>query len=126
MAIIKLKEKLMANPNILFAFVFGSYAQGREKPGSDLDLAVYFQDPPQGLPLLDFISEVSDFAGKEVDLVVLNRASAFLRHQVMKQGVRLFAKSPVSYRRFREKTIEDYQTYKFVSGLNHNDRQSTH
>lgn len=114
----KLKYKLEADPNILFALVFGSYAQGKEKPGSDLDLALYFQDPPQGLALLDLINQLSNFVKIEVDLVVLNRASAFLRHQIMKQCIRLFIKAPVRYRQFRENTIIDYQTYKYVSGMN--------
>lgn len=122
MEIEKLKNRLMADPNILFALVFGSYARGKEKPGSDLDLALYFENPPEGLELLDFISRLSDFMKTEVDLVVLNRASAFLRHQIMKQCIRLFIKAPVRYRQFREKTIADYQTYKYVSGMDRYDR----
>lgn len=118
----KLKQKLMTDPNILFALVFGSHAQGKEKPGSDLDLALYFQDPPEGLALLDLIHRLSDFMETEVDLVVLNRASAFLRHQIMKRCIRLFIQAPVRYRQFREKTIADYQTYKYVFGMNRYDR----
>ncbi len=119
----KLEQKLMTDPNILFALVFGSYAQGKEKPGSsDLDLAVYFQNPPEGLAQLGLINELSNFMETEVDLVVLNRASAFLRHQIMKQCMRLLIKAPIRYRQFREKTITDYQTYKYVSGMNRYDR----
>jgi uncharacterized protein len=122
MEIEKLKNRLMADPNILFALVFGSYARGKEKPGSDLDLALYFENPPEGLELLEFISRLSDLMETEVDLVVLNRASAFLRHQIMKKCIRLFIKAPVRYRQFREKTIADYQTYKYVSGMDRYDR----
>ena len=55
--------------------------------------------------------------GKEVDLTVLNRASAFLRHQVMKYGFFLLIKDRSTYAHFREKTIYDYQEYKFLSGM---------
>ncbi|MCU0579701.1 MAG: nucleotidyltransferase domain-containing protein, partial [Desulfobacterota bacterium] len=55
--------------------------------------------------------------GAEIDLVVLNKASAFLRHQIFKTGVPLLVKDPVGYRLFREKTITDYQEFLFISGM---------
>ncbi|MBP1723828.1 MAG: hypothetical protein H6Q44_1533, partial [Deltaproteobacteria bacterium] len=39
-----------------------------------------------------------------------------MRHQVFKTGVPLLIKDSVIYRRFREKTITDYQESKYVSG----------
>lgn len=120
-----LKDKLFQDPNILFALLFGSHAKGSHRPGSDLDLAVYFRNPPQGLELLDLIHRLSESLKKEVDLVVLNHASAFLRHQVMKYGIRLFIKNQAVYRRFREQTMTDYDIYKFVSGMDKYDRQTS-
>ena len=79
-------------------------------------------DPPQGLALLDVINILSNMAQKEVDLVVLNRASAFLRHQIIKEGIRFLIKDPVGYRQFREKTMIDYDIYKHITGLHSNDR----
>ena len=58
----------------------------------------------------------------EIDLAVLNRASAFMRHQVFKTGVPLLIKDPLIYRRFREKTITDYQDFKYLSGMPTYDR----
>ena len=97
--------------------LFGSHKAGKSSAGSDLDVAVYFKKPPEGMALLHYINALSNAAGAEVDLSVLNRASAFLRHQVFKTGVPLVIRDPVGYRRFREKTITDYQEYKYVSGM---------
>jgi len=119
-----LKEKLKRDPNVLFALVFGSRAKGLNKPLSDVDVAVFFKQPLSGLDLLELIHELSGFVGKEVDLVVLNNASAFLRHQVMKKCIRLFVRDQLIYREFREKTMTDYDTYKFVSGMDRYDRQT--
>jgi hypothetical protein len=71
---------------------------------------------------LDLIHELSEHTRKEIDLVVLNHASAFLRHQVMKYGIRLFVQDEVVYRRFREQTMTDYEIYKYVSGMDEYDR----
>jgi uncharacterized protein len=120
--ILKLTQIFMDDENIQFAFLFGSYAGRHHKRRSDLDIAIFVENPPEGLDLLYYINKLSDLSGREVDLVVLNTASAFLRHQVMKFGIPLVIKTRVLYRKFRERTISDYSEYKFVSGLDDYDR----
>lgn len=123
-AIEKLENHLQGDANTLFALVFGSMAGGRAKPDSDLDLAVYFRRPPEGLEVLRMVNDLSNLAGREIDLVILNRASAFLRHQVMKNGLRLVIRDRSAYIRFREKTMTDYDEYKYISGMGAYDRFS--
>ena len=74
--------------------------------------------------MLGFINKLSDLTGKDVDVVVLNSASALLKHQVMKNKINLTIKDETLYRDFREKTIADYDEYKYVTGMNGYDRQS--
>jgi hypothetical protein len=118
----RVREVCEADDHILFAFLFGSFAAGRSREASDLDIAVYFSMPPAGPAVLDLANRLSDTAGREVHLAVLNDASALLRHQVMKSGLRLVIKDPVLFRRFREAVMSDYDEYKFVSGMVRYDR----
>ena len=118
---LKLTNLFLKDSNILFAILFGSHVQKKQK-SSDIDVAIYFKKPPEGLKLLRLINMLSNQSGKEVDLVVLNGASAFLSHQVMKYGIPLTIKDRKTYGRFREKTISDYEEYKFISGMNIYDR----
>ncbi len=118
----KLKNFLDNDPNVIFVIIFGSGATGKQKRSSDIDIGIYFVKPPEGLDLLDLINVLSELTGREVDVVVLNNASALLRHQAMKNRVTLTIKDVVIYRRFREKTISDYDEYKYVSGMNVYDR----
>lgn len=111
----RLEERLHRDSNVKFALIFGSHAKGKARADSDLDLAVYFSRPPEGLDHLDLLSELSDLAAREVDLVVLNRASALLRHQVLKNRIPLCIKDTVAYRAFRERTITDYDTYRYFA-----------
>jgi len=115
--ILKLKTYFQEDPNVLFAFIFGSYVKGRDKRESDLDVAVFFNNPPEGLDLLGYINKLSDILEKDVHLIVLNNASPMLRHQVVKYGIRLIKKDESLYTRFREKTMTDYEEYKNVSGM---------
>lgn len=114
----ELSRFLFDDPNVLFAVLFGSRARGKEKRGSDLDLAVFFLDPPQGIEMLALINTLSNISGTQIDLVPLNSASPLLRHQVMKYGIKLFVKDELQYRRFREKLMTDFEEYKYVSGMN--------
>lgn len=114
----KLKYFLENDPNIIFAVTFGSYAEGRHKSRSDIDIGIFFAEPPEGLDLLNLIYRLSELAGRDVDVVVLNTASAFLRHQVMKKKIVLTIKDKLIYRSFRERTITDYDEYKHISGMN--------
>ena len=113
----KLKYKIKQDGNICFALLFGSYARGEQNQNSDIDIALYFKRPPGGLELLDLVHEYSEYIGVEADIVVLNHASAFLRHQVLKHGIRLLIVDEIIYGVFREKTMIDYDMYKHVSGM---------
>ncbi|MEW5745952.1 MAG: nucleotidyltransferase domain-containing protein [Nitrospirota bacterium] len=118
----KLKDFLANDPNVAFAHLFGSAAAGVLRKNSDIDIAICFYKPPEGMDLLRFITALSEMAGKDVDVVVLNTASAFLRHHVMKHRVALTINDETAYRKFREKTIADYDEYNYVSGMSAYDR----
>lgn len=47
----KIKEILEKDDNVVFALLFGSYASGRQKKGSDIDIAVYLKNRPSDLLL---------------------------------------------------------------------------
>lgn len=118
----KLKVFLDRDQNVVFALIFGSYAEGRQKKTSDIDIGIYFVQPPEGIKLLTLINVLSELAGREVDVVVLNNAPPFLRHQIMKNRVILTIKDMAVYAKFRERTISDYDEYKYISGMNVYDR----
>lgn len=74
----KLKLFLEGDANVIFAVIFGSYAAGRHKRDSDIDIGIFFAKHPEGLDLLNLIHRLSELAGRDVDVVILNKASAFL------------------------------------------------
>ena len=91
----RLTEALEGRPEVLEAYVFGSRAQGRAQPHSDVDVAVYvaeIPDAPFGFEAelaADLMSIVGD---DRVDVVVLNRAPPLLYYRVLRDGERLFSR----------------------------------
>ena len=104
MANIKDKIKLVRNyfrqkPEVLMAFIFGSYAAGRETSGSDLDIAVYFRHSEK----TDYSNEdqirleVTDMLHQDIDLVRLDGTPASLVSDVIKTGIPLFIRDRKLY-----------------------------
>lgn len=90
-----LKEYFEKAPEVLMAFVFGSYAKGMAGEESDFDVAVYLKDKERGNKIW---LEVSDIVqDREVDLVPLQEAPATLVSYIFKTGLPLVIKDKKLY-----------------------------
>ena len=83
-------------PSIEVLYLFGSQTKGEPRPDSDVDLAVYLTEKDIcANPCLDL--EIGLFVEQKlrcpVDVVVMQRVSPILQHQVL-AGRRLFEKDP--------------------------------
>ena len=70
-------------------YLFGSHAAGKERPGSDLDVAILFQtrDPDVMRNSIDaYLVDLSRLLKKDVHLVSLNSAGEMLLGQIFKKG----------------------------------------
>ena len=65
--------------------VFGSYARGEEKPGSDIDIIVEFSDRKSLLELVRIERELSEFLGIKVDLLTEKSISPYLIDIIKKE-----------------------------------------
>lgn len=102
---------LKDNHKIIFAYIFGSYAKGKAKERSDLDIAVWVKEPVDKLELITALGEA---VRKEVDVVILNTAPPLLRHQVMRYGKLLFCKDTRELVRFKVWTMKEYEDFRWL------------
>lgn len=93
----RLTKVLADRPEVLEAYLFGSFARGAAQPHSDVDVAVYasaLPDAPFGYEAT-LAAELMAALGEDgVDVVVLNRAPPLLYHRVLRDGVRLLSRNP--------------------------------
>ena len=88
----KLKPKIvkvLRRNGIKKAGVFGSYATGKQKKGSDIDILA---EAPKGINLYDFIGMKQDLEsvlGKKVDLITYKGIRPELREEILASEVRI-------------------------------------
>ena len=84
-----LKNKLSSEKEVKFAYLFGSQARKDAGNLSDIDIAIYLDyDVDSFYYRLRFMETiVKAFKNEKVDIVVLNKATPLLCHQVVKNGV---------------------------------------
>ncbi len=74
------------------AAVFGSFARGEERQGSDVDLLV---DVPEGTGLFEFVGLKQDLEkrlGCKVDLVSYRGIKRLLRKRILSEQIQIYAK----------------------------------
>ncbi len=87
-------EIMAAFPAIEVMYLFGSHARGVARENSDVDIGIFVSDLTD--PLLDL--EIGVFLEnrlkKQVDVVILQKVSAILQHEVIKEQKRVFERDP--------------------------------
>lgn len=85
-----LKSYYINKPEVIFGYLFGSYAKNRARKDSDLDLGIYLNNYQKETAYnykLEETEELQRLYGKKVDLILLNEAPPLLRHEILKFGI---------------------------------------
>ena len=85
----KLSNILAPSDTVLFAYLFGSYAEGIQREDSDVDIAVYLNDTSLDTRL-SLHHSLEQALGKEIDLLVLNDVrNIYLLEAILSKGLLL-------------------------------------
>ncbi|MCU0862814.1 MAG: nucleotidyltransferase domain-containing protein [Planctomycetes bacterium] len=104
----RLATAIAAGPPARLVVLFGSAAKDQMHAGSDIDIGWIPVDPDLSLgDELGFQAELTGAAGREVDLVRLDRASTICRYEVARAGIQL-AGDRSEFVRFRAESIGEY------------------
>lgn len=88
---------LEPRPEVLEAYLFGSHAQGREQPHSDIDVAVCIDESLAEEGAFGYraqlITEImAGLHSNDIDLLILNQAPPALYYQVLRDGIRVLTR----------------------------------
>ncbi|WP_190259121.1 type VII toxin-antitoxin system MntA family adenylyltransferase antitoxin [Pelotomaculum schinkii] len=121
-----LTEKISMDNDIAAFYLFGSYAEDRQNPASDIDLAVlldrefpmdsYFD---KKLKLLSLATAA--LKTDEVDFIILNQAPPAFAYQILSKGRLLFERGDKKGQRvdFQVRTFDRYFDFKPVERVVH-------
>jgi uncharacterized protein len=87
--LLKTVAKYFNTKDIIAVYLFGSYAEGRERPSSDIDIGVLLNEKNNDLEKNiqnTFIVELSRIIKKDIHLIILNSASEELMRQIFLKG----------------------------------------
>lgn len=112
------QKKQLQDLGVLAVYLFGSVAEGYDAPHSDVDIGVVFKQPLQA-DSLDLYNQLYDiftavFPGKEVDIVLADRATLELKADMIAQGILLFESSSEARMDFESKITLLYADFKPV------------
>ena len=110
----EIKSVLSTRSDVLLAFVFGSFTEGRLTKESDVDVAILFDNIPDFSTITDIGDEISSITGLKTDIVVLNGASPIIKMQVLKKGQLLKKANDSIYNDFFVQTVKQYDDIKRV------------
>lgn len=108
----KAREILLQNKAIVFAYVFGSYVQNKIRKDSDIDLAIYLEDELGTYEYLELKMLLSEAFNREVDLVILNKATPLLKYEIYKNNILLFSNDKAVENKYKIKTLFEYNDMK--------------
>jgi predicted nucleotidyltransferase len=103
-------------------YIFGSAANSKETTESDIDIAVLINDHKKGRRTYDSLKKTYYAASpklsiRPVDIVILNTASPFLKHRIIKTGKVLFDRNRRVRVRFTANAIIEYLDYKPIEDI---------
>jgi len=101
---------LQSMPDILFAYLFGSFGKGKHFPLSDVDIAVYLKEPSdiqeKKMEILGALIDI--LQTDEIDLVVLNSAALPLRMRILENKKVVADREPFLRHHYESLTMREY------------------
>lgn len=97
--------------DLRFVILHGSYALGKERPDSDLDIALVGKQEIPSEVFFDLYGKLSDaLAGQGIqdfDIKTLHHVDPFFRYLVVKDGILLYG-NPTEYEEFKAFAFSDF------------------
>ena len=95
-------------PSIQIVYLFGSHASDTPKTNSDVDIAVFTdgrETPTMDLELGAFLQQRLN---RPVDVVIMQKVSPILQHEVLQKKVRVFEKAAASRAFLENQSLRAY------------------
>ena len=100
-----LKKKI---PGLLGIYIYGSFAENRLRPDSDIDIAFLTWEKISAVDKWKIQEELASLLDIDIDLVDLKDASVVLRAEVVENGTRIYTQNEYECDNFEVTTYSMY------------------
>ena len=100
-----LKKKI---PGLLGVYIYGSFAENRLRPDSDIDIAFLTWEKISAVEKWKIQEELASLLVIDIDLVDLKDASVVLRAEVVENGTRIYTENEYECDNFEVTTYSMY------------------
>lgn len=90
----KIQQFCATYTEIAAAYVFGASATGKDRYKSDIDLAIMANPTIGAMERVEMETALSNRLHRDVDLVIFDRGSPLLQHQILKYGSLVYEADP--------------------------------
>lgn len=87
---------ILKKNDVVRASVFGSFARGEDKKGSDIDMLVEFKEPKGMFHRIGLKYALEKILEKKVDLLTYNAINPLLKEYIYKDAIKIYEKRPQS------------------------------
>jgi predicted nucleotidyltransferase len=104
---------LSSEPAVIAGYVFGSVAKGCAGAESDVDVAVLLRQDTV-FPQLEVMALLEKKLGRRVELVVLNRATELLKHEIRKSSQLVFDRDSRARKQFDMRSRKYFEDFLYL------------
>lgn len=95
-------------PSIQVMYLFGSFACGTPKADSDVDIAVFTDGQDTPTMDLELGAYLQQRLNRPVDVVIMQKASPILQHEVLRKKVRIFENTAAGRAMLENRSLRTY------------------
>lgn len=100
---------------VLFCYLFGSFASQNFNSKSDVDIAVFLDEKKNKdffKTRLELITDLSKLLKREADVIILNTANSTLfKYAILREGKLIFARDVEKMVNYELRTTQDYYDF---------------
>ncbi len=104
----KIKNYLPKDKDILFVYLYGSYATQTVLPDSDIDIAVYLKEGNMDYYLKKDEELLGSIPNDNIDIRILNTMPLTLKFKVIKEGKIIFSQDEQKRVDFETEIMDNY------------------
>ena len=99
-------------PSVLAVYLFGSYATGKSRRDSDLDLAIVPRDEKAREQMLDIMADLVRHVYEHIDLVILDTKDVVLRFEAVRHNRLVYRTDDFDPGTFTSRIVREYWDFK--------------